>query len=139
MAKKNAFATYYQEGAERAERVRRLFTRIARRYDLINDLQSIGLHRLWKRRLISTLHLRPGDRVLDLACGSGDLAYRVLQKQPTTRVIGGDFTFPMLRVAQIRSQESGIKIQNPQSKIHPNGSIWTRLPCRFLMAFSMGW
>ncbi len=94
---------YYREDASRAERVLQLFTKIARRYDLVNDLQSLGLHRAWKKRLVAALDLADGQRVLDLACGSGDLAFQALRAQPTVRVIGGDFTEPMLRVAQART------------------------------------
>jgi len=60
------------------------------------------MHRVWKQRLISALDLRSGDRVLDLACGSGDLAWRASRTQPDARIVGGDFTFAMLRVARAR-------------------------------------
>src|SRR5947207_1829036 len=96
--------SYYREGIERAEQVRRLFTKIAKRYDLINDLQSAGMHRVWKHRLVSTLKLQPHERVLDLACGSGDLVFRMNKTQPLASVTGGDYTFSMLRVARSRSR-----------------------------------
>lgn len=95
--------SYYREGDERARQVRRLFSRIARRYDLINDLQSAGMHRLWKERLVSEIQPSRGMKILDLACGSGDLAFRVLDHEPGAVVIGGDFTLPMLGVAQERA------------------------------------
>jgi len=53
--------------------------------------------------MIASLKLRPGDRALDLACGSGDLALRLMDAAPRLQVIGGDYTFEMLRVAQFRS------------------------------------
>jgi len=59
---------------EKAGRVGRVFDRVARRYDLMNDLMSLGLHRAWKRFAISLARVRPGERVLDVATGSGDLA-----------------------------------------------------------------
>ena len=71
---------FYAPGAERASRVNALFARIATRYDLINDLQSFGLHRLWKRRVISLARVQPGERALDLCCGTGDLAFALARR-----------------------------------------------------------
>ena len=83
-----------------AVQVHRLFARIARRYDLLNDVMTLGLHRHWKRRLVKTAG-QP-HAVLDLCCGTGDLALRL-----PGRVIGVDFTEEMLRIAQTR-QPTGI-------------------------------
>ena len=60
--------------ADKARRVGAVFDRVAKRYDLMNDLMSLGLHRLWKAFAISIARPRPGDRVLDVASGSADLA-----------------------------------------------------------------
>jgi len=86
---------FYKPGDERATQVNQLFRTIARRYDVLNDLMSAGLHRLWKRRLVK-LAGQPRD-VLDLCCGTGDIALRF-----PGRVIGADFTAEMLQVAQTR-------------------------------------
>jgi demethylmenaquinone methyltransferase/2-methoxy-6-polyprenyl-1,4-benzoquinol methylase len=59
---------------EKAPRVRSVFDRVADRYDLMNDLMSLGLHRLWKAAAVAIARPRPGERVLDIAAGSGDLA-----------------------------------------------------------------
>ena len=59
---------------EKAPRVRSVFDRVAPRYDVMNDLMSLGLHRLWKAAAIAIARPRPGERVLDIAAGSGDLA-----------------------------------------------------------------
>ena len=59
---------------EKAKRVEQVFDRVAERYDLMNDLMSFGLHRLWKAFAVSVARIRPGERVLDVASGSGDLA-----------------------------------------------------------------
>ena len=59
---------------EKAQRVGEVFDRVAERYDLMNDLMSLGLHRLWKHFALSVARPRPGERVLDVASGSGDLA-----------------------------------------------------------------
>lgn len=81
--------------------VRRLFATIADRYDLITVLLSYGQDRRWKARLISLAAVRPGDRVLDLACGTGDL---LLAAAPhATRAVGLDVTFRMLQLARAKS------------------------------------
>jgi demethylmenaquinone methyltransferase/2-methoxy-6-polyprenyl-1,4-benzoquinol methylase len=86
---------FYQVDEHRAEKVHDLFATIARRYDLLNDIMSVGLHRRWKRRLVE-LAGEPRD-VLDLCCGTGDIALRF-----RARVVGVDFTEEMLRVAAAR-------------------------------------
>ena len=59
---------------EKQSLVGEVFTSVASRYDVMNDLMSLGLHRLWKRHFVATAGLRPGDRVLDLAGGTGDIS-----------------------------------------------------------------
>ena len=61
---------------EKAGRVRQVFDSVASRYDLMNDLMSLGVHRLWKRQAVALAGVRRGQRVLDLASGTGDLAER---------------------------------------------------------------
>jgi len=90
---------FYQADEHRAEKVRELFATIARRYDLLNDIMSLGLHRRWKRRLVE-LAGQPRD-VLDLCCGTGDIALRF-----RARVVGVDFTEEMLRVAVARGHSA---------------------------------
>jgi len=77
--------------------VRNLFGAIAPRYDLINDLQSFWLHRLWKRRLLHLSEPKNGDRALDVCCGTGDIASGLAQRGAT--VCGLDFSAEMLAVA----------------------------------------
>src|SRR5438477_9510902 len=89
---------YYQPGAERAERVGDLFATIANRYDLINDLQSFGLHRAWKRRLVRLAAPQPGERALDICCGTGDITLALAHRG--AEVVGLDFSEPMLAVAK---------------------------------------
>ena len=93
---------YYTPGPARADRVRALFDRIAPRYDLINDLQSFGLHRFWKRRLLALAKIRPGAPALDLCCGTGDLT--IALAVAGARVIGCDFSRRMLSVARSRAR-----------------------------------
>jgi demethylmenaquinone methyltransferase/2-methoxy-6-polyprenyl-1,4-benzoquinol methylase len=106
---------FYTPGEQRAAKVNDLFATIARRYDLINDLQSFGLHRLWKRRVVELAKVQNGNRALDLCCGTGDLALALAQHGAET--IGLDFSEKMLEVAEARRQKkilpnSKLKIQN---------------------------
>src|SRR5260221_330321 len=67
---------FFVPGEQRAEKVKQLFTIVARRYDLINDLQSFGLHRSWKRRVIQLAGPKAGEMALDVCCGNaGAYAY----------------------------------------------------------------
>ena len=90
-------------GAERARLVREMFDRIAGRYELLNTIMTAGLHRLWSRKAVRATGLRPGDRALDLACGTGSLT-RDLAKRvgPKGYVLGIDFSREMLRAAEAR-------------------------------------
>ncbi|WP_417517114.1 bifunctional demethylmenaquinone methyltransferase/2-methoxy-6-polyprenyl-1,4-benzoquinol methylase UbiE [Minwuia sp.] len=65
---------------QKASLVGEVFSSVAGRYDLMNDLMSAGIHRLWKDRFVSALRPRPGERVLDLAGGTGDIAHRILKR-----------------------------------------------------------
>ena len=76
--------TFYAPGEQRAAKGNDLFARIARRYDFINDLQSFGLHRLWKRRVAKLAQFKNGDHVLDLCCGTGDISFALAQRGAET-------------------------------------------------------
>jgi demethylmenaquinone methyltransferase/2-methoxy-6-polyprenyl-1,4-benzoquinol methylase len=91
---------FYASGAQRAAKVNDLFAAIARRYDLLNDIQSFGLHRRWKRRVAALASAAPGTRALDVCCGTGDIAYALARLGAKT--IGLDFSEPMLDVAKAR-------------------------------------
>jgi len=95
---------YFEPGERRAAKVEALFTRIARRYDLINDLQSFGLHRRWKRRVVELSQAGAGLLALDVCCGTGDLALGLAQAG--CEVAGLDFTKEMLEVATERKAKS---------------------------------
>ena len=81
--------------------VRRLFATIADRYDFITGFLSYGQDRRWKRRLIDFARLRPSDRVLDLACGTGDLTFAAAPR--VKKAVGLDLTLRMLQLAQRRT------------------------------------
>lgn len=101
---------FYEAGERRAERVQDLFATIAPRYDLINDLQSGGLHRYWKRRLLAMANGKPGERALDLCCGTGDVALAFARQG--LEVVGLDFSEPMLKVAEERSKTESSKFNS---------------------------
>jgi demethylmenaquinone methyltransferase/2-methoxy-6-polyprenyl-1,4-benzoquinol methylase len=84
--------------------VQDLFEQIAPRYDLFNDLLSLGLHRFWKRQAIAWLRPRPGQTLIDLCCGTGDLALVMAAAvRPGGRVIGLDAAAAPLRLAARRA------------------------------------
>ena len=108
--------TYFEPGKNRAAKVNALFARIASRYDLINDLQSFGLHRRWKNRVVDLARPEPGQQALDLCCGTGDLAFALSRRGPA--VTGLDFNEPMLGIAG-RKQS---KVQSPKSDSQDGGT-----------------
>ena len=101
---------FFAPGEERAAKVGDLFASIARRYDLLNDLQSFGFHRLWKRRVVELAQVKAGDHALDLCCGTGDIAFALARQGAETT--GLDFSEKMLEVAQVRLRNSKPASQN---------------------------
>ncbi len=97
------------EETEKARRVAGVFTSVAGKYDIMNDLMSAGLHRLWKRFAVSVSGVRTGQRVLDVAGGSADLS-RLFLKQvgETGQVVLTDINNAMLRVGRDRLIDAGI-------------------------------
>jgi demethylmenaquinone methyltransferase/2-methoxy-6-polyprenyl-1,4-benzoquinol methylase len=79
-----------------------MFGRVARRYDLLNRLISFGRDRHWRREAVRRLSPRPGDRVLDLGSGTGDLALEALRQAPGARLVAADFSPEMVAVGRGR-------------------------------------
>jgi demethylmenaquinone methyltransferase/2-methoxy-6-polyprenyl-1,4-benzoquinol methylase len=95
--------------AEKAVLVRQVFASVAPHYDLMNDLMSAGVHRLWKNTLVDVLHPRPGESYLDVAGGTGDVAFRILRRQgerPDVTVC--DINPAMLAVGRDRAADRGL-------------------------------
>ena len=88
------------------EKVDALFSTIAMRYDLVNDIQSAGLHRLWKRKMARLVALGESEQALDVCCGTGDLIVRLAKRGG--RVAGLDMNGAMLNVARRRLAECNI-------------------------------
>jgi len=92
---------------QKARRVGEVFERVAQRYDLMNDLMSFGMHRLWKAFAVSIARIRPGERVLDVASGSGDLARAFAARG--AEVWMSDINGPMLARGRDRMLDAGRK------------------------------
>ena len=94
---------------EKEKKVSEVFHSVAKNYDLMNDLMSVGIHRLWKRFTIEVGRVRPGQTVLDLAGGSGDLARLLCQKVgPSGHVVLADINAAMLAVGRNRLLDEGL-------------------------------
>lgn len=87
-------------GKERAIYVQHMFGRIAGRYNLMNRLMTGGQDLKWRRFVVQQAKLKSGDKLLDLATGTGDIAFEALKAIPGIQVVGGDFSLPMMRVGQ---------------------------------------
>lgn len=94
---------------EKARRIAGVFDSVAGRYDLMNDLMSMGLHRLWKRFAVEQSQVRPGNRVLDVAGGTADLARLFARRVgPRGEVVLTDINAPMLRIGRDRLLDAGM-------------------------------
>jgi demethylmenaquinone methyltransferase/2-methoxy-6-polyprenyl-1,4-benzoquinol methylase len=100
----------YQEVAEDAKAglVHGVFSSVASRYDLMNDLMSAGIHRLWKDAMMDWLAPRPGQRLLDVAGGTGDIAFRFLRRAPASEAVVLDMTEAMLAEGQRRAEAGNL-------------------------------
>ena len=98
--------------AEKARRVRSVFDSVAPKYDLMNDLMSLGLHRVWKAYTVAVANVREGSQVLDVAGGTGDLAAAFARRAGRTgRVVLTDINETMLRAGRDRLLDAGHTVQ----------------------------
>lgn len=88
------------EGEQKAAYVQDMFGRIAARYNLMNRVMTAGQDQRWRRFVIRQAQIPKGGRVLDLATGTGDIAFEALRARPDALVVGSDFSLPMMRVGQ---------------------------------------
>jgi demethylmenaquinone methyltransferase/2-methoxy-6-polyprenyl-1,4-benzoquinol methylase len=91
----------------KTELVGEVFRSVAQRYDLMNDLMSLGVHRLWKKAMLDWLDPRPNWRVLDVGGGTGDIALGILDRAPGANVTVCDLTPAMLAVGRDRAIDRG--------------------------------
>lgn len=94
--------------SQKASRVRGVFDSVASRYDVMNDLMSMGLHRAWKAYAVAVANLREGDRVLDIAGGTGDLARAFAKRAGAATVVHTDINEAMLRQGRDRLLDEGL-------------------------------
>jgi demethylmenaquinone methyltransferase/2-methoxy-6-polyprenyl-1,4-benzoquinol methylase len=91
---------------EKTRRVGAVFSSVARRYDVMNDLMSGGMHRLWKDRFVNRVKPRAGERILDMAGGTGDIAFRMARRGAEVTVC--DINADMLGVGEERARDRAI-------------------------------
>lgn len=97
------------EGEERAEYVQEMFSRIAGRYDLMNRVMTFGQDVRWRRFVIGQARLPPEGRLLDIATGTGDIAYEAVRRHPHVQAVGGDFTIEMMQAGKQRPERRQVQ------------------------------
>lgn len=117
MAEQVNFGDKIVSPEEKTRRVGEVFSSVARRYDIMNDLMSGGMHRLWKDRFVNRVKPRMGEDILDMAGGTGDIAFRMARRG--ARVTVSDINPEMLKVGQERAQRRAIdglswKVENAE-------------------------
>lgn len=108
-----------------------MFARIAHRYDLMNRVMTGGQDKRWRQYLIEQAQLPPGGALLDIATGTGDIAFEALKQQPDlSHVIGADFTLPMMRVGQQRWSrvQSSLNGRSQKTSLSWSGADTLHLP-----------
>ncbi len=90
--------------AEKAGRVQGVFSSVANKYDIMNDVMSVGIHRIWKDAMMDWLAPRPGQRLLDVAGGTGDISFRFLKRAGRGKATVLDLTEPMLIEGRKRAE-----------------------------------
>ncbi len=118
MSDKVKFGDELVSPEEKTRRVGAVFSSVARRYDIMNDLMSGGMHRLWKDRFVSRVKPRSGEAILDMAGGTGDVAFRMAQRG--AKVIVADINADMLKVGKERAAKRELqglswKVENAET------------------------
>jgi demethylmenaquinone methyltransferase/2-methoxy-6-polyprenyl-1,4-benzoquinol methylase len=103
MAEKVNFGDELVDPQEKTRRVGAVFSSVARRYDVMNDLMSGGMHRMWKDRFVARVKPRPGEEILDMAGGTGDVAFRLARRGAHVTV--ADINADMLKVGEERARK----------------------------------
>lgn len=111
---------------EKTRRVGEVFSSVARRYDIMNDLMSGGMHRLWKDRFVNRVKPRPGENILDMAGGTGDVAFRMARRGAHVTV--ADINADMLEVGKERARVRDLngmtwKVENAEALSFDNSSF----------------
>ena len=111
---------------EKTRRVGEVFSSVARRYDIMNDLMSGGMHRLWKDRFVNRVKPRAGEDILDMAGGTGDVAFRMAERGASVTV--ADINADMLEVGKERADRRGLtglswKVENAEALSFDNAGF----------------
>ena len=93
--------------ADKEQKVGEIFTKVAPKYDLMNDAMSFGMHRLWKRYFIKIANVQPGDDICDLASGSADIALLMAHKVVDGSITISDINAEMLQVGYDKMLDNG--------------------------------
>lgn len=101
------FGTRHVNAEEKTTLVRGVFDSVAEKYDLMNDVMSGGMHRLWKDQFVRMIRPRPGLKYLDVAGGTGDISFRIKKKVPDADITLCDLNTDMLRVGRNRAIDKG--------------------------------
>lgn len=99
----------------KARAVQQMFGEIAPRYDLLNRVLSAGVDRRWRLAAVKVALAKNPQRVLDLACGTGDMALWLKRLAPHAEVVGGDFAEPMLDIARLKAARAGLTVPFQQA------------------------
>jgi demethylmenaquinone methyltransferase/2-methoxy-6-polyprenyl-1,4-benzoquinol methylase len=126
MADQVSFGDELVSPEEKTRRVGAVFSSVARRYDLMNDLMSGGMHRLWKDRFVARVKPRPGEDILDMAGGTGDVAFRMARRGAHVTV--ADINADMLGVGEERAAQRGLaglqwKVENAEALTFSDASF----------------
>ena len=126
MAKKVNFGDELVSPEEKTRRVGAVFSSVASRYDLMNDLMSGGMHRLWKDRFVARVKPRAGEEIVDIAGGTGDVAFRMARRGAHVTV--ADINADMLEVGKERAERRGLtgldwKVENAEALSFADGSF----------------
>jgi demethylmenaquinone methyltransferase/2-methoxy-6-polyprenyl-1,4-benzoquinol methylase len=126
MSDKVNFGDQLVSPEEKTRRVGQVFSSVARRYDIMNDLMSGGMHRLWKDRFVNRVKPRPAEEILDMAGGTGDVAFRMARRG--ARVTVADINADMLAVGKERSERRELqrlawKVENAEKLSFPDASF----------------
>ena len=115
MAEQVNFGDELVSPEEKTRRVGAVFSSVARRYDMMNDLMSGGMHRLWKDRFVARVKPRVGEVILDMAGGTGDIAFRMVRRG--ARVMVSDINADMLDVGKERAEQRGLTASSGRSRM----------------------
>src|SRR5437660_1895110 len=126
MTKQVNFGDELVSPEEKTRRVGAVFSSVARRYDVMNDLMSGGMHRLWKDRFVARVKPRPGEEILDMAGGTGDVAFRLARRG--AKVTVADINADMLEVGKERAEKRELtgltwKVENAEALTFADASF----------------